>query len=807
MVKKKGNRDAEKKAALSAKKEAKQEKAAKKRLIKLNGGVLDDDGSSNDSDESDIDTDDNDDEAFHQLLKNYKQQHLESENQSSSGTATTTTGVNGGSTAARCNSSGPKVVLLPNERPFPCARASATFTITDDSKKKDAYLFGGEYYDGTNIIVSDQLFKYEFPSTATSSNGKVVIGPWKQIITPTSPPPRCAHAAGYYNKALYIFGGETSGGTTLSTSSSSSKKAASSKGSGEYFHYRDIWKYDTVQQQWYEIKPSVPLATGKTSVPTPRSGMSMTIWKHFMILFGGFYETATQAPPRFFNDLYILNLQSEQWVDVPHSKLSIRPEPRSACNDALIQNASNNTSSNCDVWLIHGGFSKLQTNASRSLQSSQTSSGDVDDGFPTAETIVYTDAWVLHLHPILEGKPPVWERLISSMSKTKRYETAQTIHNGRSGVSSATYQNNVLLFGGVVDQELLHHKVDSTFYNDLSIFHIERRKFISIHVQDPSTKFKINNNTLDGKAKTGSNQDMTLKTVDDSIQALDINLELSQDDEGKSEHKRDLGWDIDKLRTNMFAFVDGNGNTIYEKMDSIIQKRQNKEDESAKKRIVERTEPLPRIKACIVMNGHTLYIYGGILEIGDREVTLDDMWCIDLRKNRTWQCIFPGTMHEQIWRGAVYDDDDSYYSNNTNNKDADDDDNRDKEVVRGTTRTTGMNPDTVEDSKNATKNGSPIVPINPKKDMIELVERYNMNDDNQTPRPDETISDFFIRTEIYWKEQTKLAMSSSTNEDVYQSECFVAAQARFNELLPIMQRLTELKLLRKQEKSKQKQKS
>ena len=795
MVKKKGHRDAEKKAALAAKKEIKQEKAAKKRLIKLNGGVLDDDDSSNDSNESDIDTDDNDDEAFHQLLKNYKQQQLDIDDQCLTRKLISTTGTSAsGSLAPR--SCGSKVLVLPNEHPFPCARASATFTITDDMKKKDAYLFGGEYYDGTNIIVSDQLFKYELPSTSTS--GKVgAVGQWKQIITTTSPPPRCAHAAGYYNKSLYIFGGETSGGTTVSSSSTTSKTAVPSKGSGEYFHYRDIWKYDTVQQQWCEMKPSVSLATGKASAPSSRSGMSMTIWKHFMVLFGGFYETATQAPPRFFNDVYVLNLQTEQWVDVPHSKLSIRPEPRSACNDALIQNTSNNNSNkNCDVWLIHGGFSKLQTNASRLMQSSQPSTcnaGDIDDGLPTAETIVYTDAWVLHLHPLLEGKPPVWERLMSSLSKTKRYETAQNIHNGRSGVSSTTYQNNVLLFGGVLDQELLHHKVDSTFYNDLSIFHVEKRKFIPIRLQDPSTNLETKKSNGDGKAKADSNQDV-LDTVGDLVQELDFDLAQDDDDRGRSENRKNMGWDIDKLRTNMFAFVDGNGNTIYEKIDSVIQKRQIVEVEANAKQIVDRSEPLPRIKACIIMSGHTLYVYGGILEIGDREVTLDDMWCVDLRKNRTWLCLFPGTMHEQVWRGAVDDDDDSYYSNNASSKN-DGIDAQEMEVVQNAANST----DIVD---NKTPDVPLVTSLNPKKEMIELVERYNMNDDNQTPRPDETLSDFYLRTEIHWKEQT-----NATDQDGRHNDCFVAAQMRFNELLPIMQRLTELKQLRKLDKSKQKQKS
>ena len=792
MVKKKGHRDAEKKAVLAAKKEAKQEKAAKKRLLKLNGGVMeDDDDSSNDSNESDVD--DSDDEAFHELLRNYKQQHLNSDSQPSAGAESAAVATSSGSKTVRTT-----VTALPNDRPFPCARASATFTIIDDSKKKDVYLFGGEYYDGTNIIVSDQLFKYELPSTSTASHGKVAVGQWKQIITPTSPPPRCAHAAGYYNKSLYIFGGESSGGTTGSTGSTpTSKKASSSKGNGEYYHYRDIWKFDTVQQQWYEMKPSIPLATGKNSIPTPRSGMSMTIWKHYMIIFGGFYEAATQAPPRFYNDVYVLNLQTEQWLDVPYSKLSIRPEPRSACNDALLQNTVDNN--NCDSWLIHGGFSKLQTNASRLLQNSQTAAtntrdaGDVDDGLPTAETIVYTDAWVLRLHPILEGKPPTWERLISSLSKNKRYETAQIVHNGRSGVSSTSYQNNLLLFGGVIDQELLHHKVDSTFYNDLSIFHTEKRKFIPIHLQDPSVKLKVPNR----------NNDVEHTAVGDSLQAVEINLSLEDDDQGKSENRKNMGWDIDKLRTNMFAFVDGRGNTIYEKIDSVIQKREIEEVEATKKRIVERTEPFPRIKACIFMNGHVMYVYGGILEIGDREVTLDDMWCIDLRKTRTWQCIYTGTMHEQVWRGAVYDDDDSYYSNSANCKDdnADVDEKNDVSSIVNKVELAA-----VVDRTLAITEVAPIVSVNPKEEMIELVERYSMNDDNQTPRPDETLSDFFVRTEPYWKELTTGSsnISISTDQRESHNESFDAAQARYNELVPVMERLTQLKLLRKQEKSKQK---
>jgi hypothetical protein len=51
---------------------------------------------------------------------------------------------------------------------------------------------------------------------------------------------------------------------------------------------------------------------------------------------------------------------------------------------------------------------------------------------------------------------------------------------------------------------------------------------------------------------------------------------------------------------------------------------------------VSRKTPLPRIKAQIVVRGNTLYVYGGILEVGDREVTLDDLWSLELQKREEW---------------------------------------------------------------------------------------------------------------------------------------------------------------------------
>ena len=43
-------------------------------------------------------------------------------------------------------------------------------------------------------------------------------------------------------------------------------------------------------------------------------------------------------------------------------------------------------------------------------------------------------------------------------------------------------------------------------------------------------------------------------------------------------------------------------------------------------------EPSPRINPCLMIKGHTLFLYGGVTEMGDVEMTLDDCWSLDINK-------------------------------------------------------------------------------------------------------------------------------------------------------------------------------
>ena len=48
----------------------------------------------------------------------------------------------------------------------------------------------------------------------------------------------------------------------------------------------------------------------------------------------------------------------------------------------------------------------------------------------------------------------------------------------------------------------------------------------------------------------------------------------------------------------------------------------------------------------------TLYLYGGLMEVGDREVTLDDLYTLDLNKLDEWKCLIE-VIHSLIYPSIV----------------------------------------------------------------------------------------------------------------------------------------------------------
>ncbi|EMS60545.1 Kelch domain-containing protein 4 [Triticum urartu] len=140
------------------------------------------------------------------------------------------------------------------------------------SKDTELILYGGEFYNGSKTFVYGDLYRYD-----------VEKNEWKLVSSPNSPPPRSAHQTVAWKNNIYMFGGEFT-----------------SPNQERFHHYKDFWTHDLKTNQWEQI-----LAKG---CPSARSGHRMVLYKHKIVLFGGFYDTLREV--RYYNDLHVFDLDN-----------------------------------------------------------------------------------------------------------------------------------------------------------------------------------------------------------------------------------------------------------------------------------------------------------------------------------------------------------------------------------------------------------------------------------------------------------------------------------------------------------------
>ena len=565
-----------------------------------------------------------------------------------------------------------------------------------------------------------------------------------------------------------------------------------------------------------------------------------------MIVFGGFFE-AVRETPRWYNDLHVYDFSTNSWIECKYSTLASLPPERSAFNFGMFTGT--------DVAFVSGGFAKLKNPAPGTK----------------AEGLTYTDCWALHLKNLEGGKVPTWERL----SKKGEYPSQ------RSGTSCTVWKNKLLVFGGVQDEEVENHRVRSVFYDDLFALDMERRRWFRLNLKKKSTA---------SRRKKKGKKDDTLRNEDPKKEPDKYDSDDDSDETNEVDGEAmSSGWDLDKLRANMFAFIDADGKIVYEKIEAdedddndqkhkaalpgvaeVIEsdtgyeadtggtndeqtaRKSNQKDstnisdalkqltfdeENNETTILDKVEtslstklgvplieesevmkvnkdgipeavtrevPLPRISAQILIRGNTLIIYGGIIEVGEREVTLDDCWSIDIQKREQWNCIWKGSMHKQVWKGAESDNE-SYISTDAGtggmDSDADDDsdfaefdeefdDNFENEALKVAAKAARK-----EEKKRVKKEKIKGI----REEIQKINEKLGLDDRDRTPQTNEDLAAFYTRTSSYWEQEAvKQVVANQDGEKEEQSAKelkragFNLAKDRFEQVQPALQRLDEL---------------
>ncbi|WCJ36206.1 Kelch domain-containing protein 4 [Euphorbia peplus] len=614
-----------------------------------------------------------------------------------------------------------KEVLVEDNVPAPSPRSNCTLNI-NPLKDTELILYGGEFYNGNKTFVYGDFYRYDVEKQE-----------WKRVSSPNSPPPRSAHQAVVWKNYLYIFGGEFT-----------------SPNQERFHHYKDFWVLDLKTNQWEQLNYK--------GCPSPRSGHRMVLYKHKIILFGGFYDTLREV--RYYNDLYIFDLDQFKWQEIKPKLGGMWPGARSGFQFFVYQ----------DEIFLYGGYSK-----------------EVSSEKSTSEKgIVHSDMWSLD--------PRTWE-----WNKVKKSGMPP---GPRAGLSMCVHKKRAVLFGGVVDMEMEGDVMMSLFLNELYGFQLDNYRWYPLELRkEKSTKDKLKKSSH--QMSNGSNVD--------KIDAMETEYPTNEDaNQDYLEEARDAESTIDEIsdnvKTNM-ALVD-HGSAAKVNAEPGASKDKLSEPDSVLPEVV---KPCGRINSCLVVGKDTLYIYGGMMENKDQEITLDDLYSLNLSKLDEWKCIIPAS--ESEWMEVSEDEDDDEdddededasedeCGSDENSNESDEDENDNDEAMNE-----GPASLDVGDAVAIIKGGKKKLRRKEKRARIEQIRaNLGLSDSQRTPVPGESLRDFYKRTNMYWQ-MAAHEHTQHTGKEL-RKDGFDLAEARYRELKPILDELAVLEAEQKAEEAEEKPES
>ncbi|KAJ0229291.1 hypothetical protein HA466_0317680 [Hirschfeldia incana] len=590
-----------------------------------------------------------------------------------------------------------KEVLVEENVPAPSPRSNCSLTI-NPLKETELILYGGEFYNGQKTYVYGDLYRYDVDKLE-----------WKLISSPNSPPPRSSHQAVAWKNYLYIFGGEFT-----------------SPNQERFHHYKDFWMLDVKTNEWEQLNLK--------GCPSPRSGHRMVLYKHKIIVFGGFYDTLREV--RYYNDLYVFDLDQYKWQEIKPKPGAMWPTARSGFQFFVYQ----------DEIFLYGGYSK-----------------EVSSEKSSEKGIVHADLWSLD--------PRTWE-----WNKVKKIGMPPS---SRAGFSVCVHKKRALLFGGVVDMEMEGDVMMSLFLNELYGFQLDNRRWYPIELRkEKSSKDKAKKN-LEAKPIVSNDDD------DDEM------------DSAEGESMGDVAGSSDGISERMSACLTVEGSALNAESDkSKALKGRLDPQVSVSEEVV---KPCGRINSCMVVGKDTLYIYGGMMEIKDKEITLDDLYSLNLSKLDEWKCIIPAT--ETEWVEVSEDeegdeDEDEDDSEDEGNSEESDDEDDDEEVeamdVDGSVK--------VGEVVAMIKGEGKALRRKEKRARIEQIRaNLGLSDSQRTPVPGETLKDFYKRTNMYWQ-MAAYEHTQHTGKEL-RKDGFDLAETRYLELKPILDELAILEAEQKAEEA------
>lgn len=351
-----------------------------------------------------------------------------------------------------------------------------------------------------------------------------------------------------------------------------------SRNQEKFRHYSDLWRMDLSTFIWEQV-----LVKGNS--PSPRSGHRMVSYKNIIILFGGFYDSGKST--KYYNDLWVFDMEALVWEKKEGSTSS--PSPRGGCQLALHQESA--------TLFVIGGYS-IQKNMQVKAPHGKKDADESDE-----KGIVHDDIWALDI------KTWMWQKV----KKEGMVPSPRTSF----GLAVQASKGKAILFGGVFDQEGSGDKMYSELFNEAYQFNMSSRRWFPVLVKPPKQVGKRLEDKNDVTSE-GLDEALTKAASDKNVAAARAATLIQAAFRGYAVRKAYETYKVGG-RVSELLYSPATYGIDWDSKELI--------------------RPRARSAPTLFVLKNTLWLWGGMVEIGHTDVVLDDLWCLDLNKLDGWKCM------------------------------------------------------------------------------------------------------------------------------------------------------------------------
>ncbi|CAH00205.1 Kel3p [Kluyveromyces lactis] len=393
-------------------------------------------------------------------------------------------------------------------------------------------------------------------------------------------------------RELMMFGGES---TTQET--------------GTTHFYNDLFVYSLDTDTWKRYtSQNSPMPRSSAAVASHPTGVAL--------IHGGEFSSPKQNTFYHYSDSWLFDCSSKEWTKVEQKN---GPSARSGHRMAIWKN----------FIILHGGFRDLGTSTTylndlwvfditnyKWKQVELPANHPIPDARSGHSLISTAEGAVLYggYTKVKAGKGLQKGKILSDCWYLKMKSDLGSIRwerrkkqgsqpSPRVGCSMVHHKGRGVLFGGVYDFEETEESLRSIFYNELYTYQIENNRWYAMSLR-PQRKKK---NFV--QSKSNRNKDKELEDILNQI--LDkANLRDAEDDDESKVIEEQL---------NQLDLIDFDDDDESDK-------------KSAKSYETMSTLPHARFNAATAVVDDTLFIFGGTVEIGEKDYPIDSFYSIDMNK-------------------------------------------------------------------------------------------------------------------------------------------------------------------------------